>query len=675
MKKLKILVSLVGLFFVFSFADSSAMESHVSNNDLFYNIFLERTKDLPIRYNEKTNELCFGLFENPDNLHVENLTQILSDYKIENLRDIENLLPEVLKILYSNYRENVIRKLFTKDNFKLRLENETIFIKFLKIEDYESFIEHFCEPVVKKPENFEFLSFISDFLFVAYKKMRNETTQSKAYTTYYFPFNILCKVAGGIDGDFINKIKERLIYCGVKHIGLEFNGEEEDIGRFYKFAYDKIINDRELGKCGTIFADNPHILAPCNVKINFTGYSDIMEIEEGIYLNVLKSVSLLDSYYYESNKYLKKITDNKNLFFDDYFQAVAGIILVYKKLFEEKKLEEPVNVKQQDEYVLDLLYDYIPQQEDEYGEELVEETHKYWEELVKETDKYWEDVIKKTKVVEIANNKGVEFSGDSQDLFKFYKLAHEKIYFFNKDVLNSLGIVEYLFIPEHVQDIKILYNGLQVSFKINYKKFYEKTHNSLMTSKNFCNSQYFPAAVRQIILAYVKNMKSSMLNKYCEAKQRKEYVISLCFENYLQEINERLKKRMEKIIMENLNGLNIIFDGSAIDLKRFYKMAFNKLLEEKSLFDEILFDDIVYKLFSPENVNNIRFIKDFKESFPSTYENLLVAFLFKNNFGNDDFFMFENKYFGLRLIKQIVLFYIKGVKQRSLEKSVENFNK
>ena len=441
MKKLKILVSLFGLFIVFSFANSSAMERFVTTDNIIYDKFLEGTKDTSICYNEKTNELCFGLFENSDNSHVENLTQILSDYKIEDLRDIENLLPEVLKILYPNYMENVIRKLFTKGNFKLRLENETIFIKFLKIEDYSSFIKHFCEPVVKKSENFGLLNFISDFLFVAYKKMRNETTQSKAYTTYYFPFNILYKIARWGDDYFINKIEERLIYCGVEHIGLKFNGEEEDIGKFYKFAYYNIINDKELGKCGTMFADNPHILAPCNVKINFTGYSDTMEIEEGIYLNVLKSVSLLDSYYYETKKYLKKISDNKDLFFDDYFQAVVGIILVYKKLFEEKKLEEPVNVKQQEEYVLDLLYDYIPQQEDEYEEELFKETYKYWEELVKETDKYWEEVIKKTKVIEIAKNKGVEFSGDSQDLFKFYKLAHEKIYFFNKDVLNSLGIV------------------------------------------------------------------------------------------------------------------------------------------------------------------------------------------------------------------------------------------
>ena len=121
MKKLKILVSLFGLFIVFSFANSSAMERFVTTDNIIYDKFLEGTKDTSICYNEKTNELCFGLFENSDNSHVENLTQILSDYKIEDLRDIENLLPEVLKILYPNYMENVIRKLFTKGKSRLEV--------------------------------------------------------------------------------------------------------------------------------------------------------------------------------------------------------------------------------------------------------------------------------------------------------------------------------------------------------------------------------------------------------------------------------------------------------------------------------------------------------------------------------------------------------------------------
>ena len=481
-----------------------------------------------------------------------------------------------------------------------------------------------------------------------------------------------------------------------------FNGTHEDLYKFYKKIYGGVLNSKSKNQIlFNIKTDDyfklfsPEKLKKISLTIEDELRKIVLEFRKDIEfkereLNRLQSL--------ESNE-----SDDSGFIHSDPFIAmIKQIVLIYFEFVKNDK-----NVKECD---ADCGYMNGKMKLDYKGNiaDSMKEKANFMEEKMK-SFMYGE------KAMQQWLKKGVEFDTTSRDLLRFYKMSYDMLY----DELKCLNFIIkkpicFIFDPENIKDIFIEDDDSSVVFKFdiaNIKKLYNDYINgnydvnysgNIFMDKIFenfdSNTKNFNSTIfaKQIILSYIKFAKEAKAkncknlideyNKEIIEKEENELGKLKKFENQefkmkIASENECVKMvsgKIEQIANDNIKG--ILFDGSSKDLLKFYKVVFNDLVNKNIL--TFFYNYPEFMLFSPENVEYIA-VKDdglnavFKFNIENIIKQIRGVQYKKRHIDSingilDDFNTKTIKNYFEVFPKQIISFYVEGVKKKKEELKKQN---
>ena len=432
--------------------------------------------------------------------------------------DILNFYREIYFPVRSFYEKNIPANDYESlhiydpaniESIKISANASTAILKF-KYNDYfknniEKYLPGFGNNVLKR----DFSEIAIRGIILAYIK---GLEQSKQYSIFVNPSKDCCEYSEqevkNVEEEVPKILQGNSFKNIIKNEEIEFNGEREDMLKYYRLAYNFICKDFN----GKLFKDEGSLIYnPANIK-NIEILDDASKVIFKFKYNG-----------YVKNKGAKYLSlSNDNVLKEDVNQAaVKQIILFYIKFF--KKYMEKQNIDQNG-YLIDL---------DPSKNLIIEYSDKTKVEKLKDVEREVSNLLEEKLPEGVIKNKGIKFNLENDDILKYYRVAYELISElferkFNSILFKDEGLLIYN--PENIKSIKISSDASTAIFKFKYNE-YVKNKGIINLSNCYGNvfrRSYDEAAIRQIILYYI-NLYRNNFNKGNNLSKKTN-----SFENFLQ---------------------------------------------------------------------------------------------------------------------------------------------
>ena len=379
------------------------------------------------------------------------------------------------------------------------------------------------------------------------------------------------------DEEIKDYIEDKVVYANLngrrvyeKYKCVKFNGEFEDLFRFYKMIYEEIANNENLKRKYHIFDEiyndeyfklfNPEnikdiVTFNVNNSILFMFKKNKLDESQSKLLKHFRSIYKGAIGYLNSRLSVSAIKQIIKIYFN--FVDIKGVNL--SELNLKNELYKKENIKWFEE-------------EDEYAVRTMNLSSVALDWRFKAIGDKIRPVIKDIEV------EGVEFNGKPEDLLKFYKKAYNILR--EKQVFPRARWDDYiLFDPENVKYIAVEKNGLNAVFKFditNIRKYInEGGYDSILEKRFFFKEQGYNKVLKKLFFDLFRFVGPPV------GSENFIYIQHIIL-TYLERV-EKKKEEMKRLELEKKK------EEETIEQKRikYYDNYFNKEKDKKDKKEEM----------------------------------------------------------------------------------------
>ena len=161
-----------------------------------------------------------------------------------------------------------------------------------------------------------------------------------------------------------------------------------------------------------------------------------------------------------------------------------------------------------------------------------------------------------------------------------------------------------------------------------------------------------------------------------KVKEEGEYALLYpgCFEEFKRQ-DSRIKKIIKEDIIKNMKDKDekfnyVKFNGESEDLKKFYEIVYNEILERKWIGSNSVCNDEYFKLFNPKMLKYINILKNISDAIllkfneDCKFDDLQLELLKSFRSFKKSEIDYLNSMPGVAVVKQIILLYVEAVKEK-----------